>query len=320
MAITPLQPVKRHLTVALCGLSALSAGLLVGFWWLLAPARTELADARDQTQVLTEALEAQRDRLADGPNLHETQRRLQARLADRDGFLPSEPNAAAILAELASDARQAGLIIERFTPRVAAKHPGNAHIPINATVNGPWTGIAAFLVQLTHHPRFITINQFDLEPMNPTNLDDGLRFSAELSAHWRPGRPTVPPSTHAPRPDRPRATHFDALAQNPFATERNRREPSPALWPHYLGRITQGAQIWALIRDRDGEIHRVQAGDPLTTTTQDGEHLRVEAIEATSLTLTAIRPGGEEPKTHPINLPLRKRQSSGACPWPCPDL
>ncbi|MDR9413250.1 MAG: type 4a pilus biogenesis protein PilO [Spiribacter sp.] len=319
MAITQPQPPRSRLTMALCGLGALAAGLLAGSWWLFEPARTALADARLQTRDLTETLEAQRDRLASGSTLNETHAQLQARLADSPVFLPGEPDPSATLAALATEAREAELVIERFAPNIAVTNAEDPYVPISATLQGSWAGIVDFLLQLSHQPRLITLRRFDLEPVNQQDVHEGLRLRADLAAHWRPIDTTMPSLIQPPVADQQKATRSDTLAQNPFASAEDQNTPQAASWPHYLGRITHGSRIWALIRDLNGQIHRLQTGDRITPTTPDAPRLQVDQIGATSLRLTAVRSAGAESGTSPIKLPLRKRQSSGACPWPCPD-
>lgn len=55
----------------------------------------------------------------------------------------------------------------------------------------------------------------------------------------------------------------------------------------YVGTLQQGDQLWALIRDPDGTIHRVQTGNYM------GQHYgRIVAITPTSIKLRELIPNG----------------------------
>lgn len=182
------------ITLALGGLGYVQYGKLTAAQAALAEAKVQL----EETLTRANRLPAERERKQD---LLRSSTELSRTLPEREQF-------GSLLRSLRLTAADHDLTVTNVTRKAdASPLPGITAINLDFTVNGAYPGIQAFLEDLGHTQRAVTIASGNLEA-----TDNGVNSTLKLTAYAR----NVPvPKTPAPSPD---ASGVVTPASTPAAT------------------------------------------------------------------------------------------------------
>jgi Tfp pilus assembly protein PilO len=204
---------QRQLIAAAAGVAAV---LLLVFFVLIGPRRSQLGEVRAQTQQeldRTQQLEAERDRLL---ALEQNAPQLQARLAELRQLVPSENEVANFVFEVEAAANAAGVGFVQITPELPKPPPeGAALAEVRATIGagGGYFSVQDFLRRLYELDRAVRVDTLTMTGVEGEEaVEDGrinvllaariffeLPEGAEVAAAGTATTPTAP-TTPAPAP------------------------------------------------------------------------------------------------------------------------
>ena len=159
--------------------AALLAALLLALAWLAQlgelVARWQAAQA--QTQALRAAHGQARARADQLPRLRAQLKDVAATLASLEQQLPRQQEMAALLSAINQAGLARGLRFELFKPGVPAPQAHYVAMPIAIRVRGGYHAIGAFMADLAHLPRIVTVHGLTLSAgkEGPPTLDAVLR-------------------------------------------------------------------------------------------------------------------------------------------------
>lgn len=182
----------RHDTlIAIIGIAILTMGY---FWGVISPGRT-LASRIEAEIALSQEKESQI------PLILAERSHLQKRLElEREQFkkievaLPDDSHVSDVLHQIASQARQAGLVIARLEPLPTIEYASYAAHPFHLSCRGTFEDTAEFLKALESQPRLITFGNVNLTRGNEQSpLDEGpnkIQANIDFSVYSRNSKST----------------------------------------------------------------------------------------------------------------------------------
>src|SRR5688500_4232950 len=141
--------------------------ILVGAWFLsVDPARVKIAE--NDERIAKQEVELQK---LQQQAQHRTQfmrevERLKQRLREAEEQLPKQAEIPKLLRDIAYEAQQSGLRMDRFELQGEAVQGDFAAVPVKMAVRGSYHEIAVFLDRLSKMPRIVNVT--DLQMTTPT--------------------------------------------------------------------------------------------------------------------------------------------------------
>lgn len=158
---------KIPLQQKLIGVGIIVVLIGVGAWFLsISPARATIADndakiEKQEAELLKLQQQAQ----------HRTQfmrevERLKQRLREAEEQLPKQAEIPKLLRDIAYEAQQSGLRLDRFEIQAETQQGDFAQVPVKMSVRGSYHEIAVFFDRLAKMPRIVNVT--DLNMTQPT--------------------------------------------------------------------------------------------------------------------------------------------------------
>ena len=145
------------------GVGAVVVLILVGAWFLsIDPARTLMAEndekiAKQEAELLKLQQQAQ----------HRTQfmrevERLKQRLREAEEQLPKQAEIPKLLRDIAYEAQQSGLRLDRFEIQAESQQGDFSQVPVKMSVRGSYQEIAVFFDRLSKMPRIVNVTDLNM--------------------------------------------------------------------------------------------------------------------------------------------------------------
>ncbi len=302
-----MTPIYRLIIVIGLGLGV---GLLAGWLGLVQPLAKAQQRAQQVTQTLADKVNEQRRIAEQKPVLQgqlDTQR--QQRLSHYH-HIPTGVDLPALVSTLTGHASRLGLTLEHLAPNtaVAVDTPKPHHQQtIALRLTGHWAGLMHWLEAVFAQPRLLTCSDLSLAQSDDKNSDNPMRLTLTLRQHWQPSA-RLEASNALPAPQKSPNTEANielpTATTNPFDRSRIQRLLGPGIT--YLGRISRGREVWAMLRWADGRIERRQTGEPLSQA-----RYRLTVIEPGMITLQRISSArGESASPRALQIPLTAGSAS----------
>ena len=157
---------KVPLQQKLIGVGILVVLICVGAWFLsVDPARTQIAenDAKIEKQE-AELLKLQQQAQHRTQFMREVER-LKQRLREAEEQLPKAAEIPKLLRDIAYEAQQSGLRLDRFELQTESQQGDFAQVPVKMSVRGSYHEIAVFFDRLSKMPRIVNVT--DLNMLTP---------------------------------------------------------------------------------------------------------------------------------------------------------
>lgn len=256
----------RWCRAAAC-LAGAACALTVGYWFLLADQRQELArlvatgqDRRGEAAVKTQA--------ADGfVGLQQRLERRQGVLAAQMAAVPGVIDLPALIEGLSRAAVESGLAIDSIDVSPERDHGFYAVMPIAVVLTGRFHQFGTF-VAAAANLELLTLHDFQIDSRGG-RLTLSLAMRAYRAVDGAAEGVVVQPRQRGP--ERVEAT-YDATGRSPFEEDRATvDEPSAPRSPEsfalarlqMVGVLARRGVAYALVQDPTGHVHRVGAGSRL---------------------------------------------------------
>lgn len=207
-------------------------------------------------------------------------RRAYQRVATR---LPDNPHIARLLQVITTNTQHQRLHLRALTPGPISAERFYKSQSITLTVQGDWPKLSAFIERISRLARLIRFERLQWQPIHNDATGNKQQIQLTLRAYWhhqaddawvppkRLNRPLTPPQS---------SINSNALSSqaNPFAARA--QPPAYGLGKDvaYLGRIRVDGKVWALLRQPNGEVIRLQSGERLPSGTGQIGQIMAERI------------------------------------------
>ena len=247
---------------------------------------------------------------------------------------PGKNAMASLVNDISKTGISAGLTFELLAPQSSVVNDWYAELPVNLIALGNYSQVARFLSHLVEMKQGITLHDFELLPV-PGSIDtlsagEILKMKMTVKMYCLSDRTRSLPflttrDSKVPRhdlynyiqeikvPERIRMAalpDFEPVVQFVYPQQGMQRSPfqaggtgrqvleqySPTVLK-FVGTVRQGKTIWGLIKQPDGSIVTVRAGDPV-----GNRFGKVIGIDEQHLELEEGLPGKQEPGLTIINL------------------
>lgn len=154
---------KIPLQQKLIGVGVAVALILVGVWFMsIDPARTTIAENDEKIQKQeAELLKLQQQAQHRTQFMREVER-LKQRLREAEEQLPKGAEVPKLLRDIAYEAQQSGLRLDRFEIQSESQQGDFSQVPVKMSVRGSYHEIAVFFDRLSKMPRIVNVTDLNM--------------------------------------------------------------------------------------------------------------------------------------------------------------
>lgn len=150
----------RHDTlIAIIGTAVLTAGY---YWGIVCPSRVKAQSIQAEIAQAQAKVGEVPVILAERAQLQSRLDQQQIQLERMESVLPTESHVSEVLHQVASQARQSGLMITRLEPLPSVDYASYCAHSFHLTCRGQFTDVTRFLRGLESQPRLVTFGNVDL--------------------------------------------------------------------------------------------------------------------------------------------------------------
>ncbi|MBL8125252.1 MAG: type 4a pilus biogenesis protein PilO [Pyrinomonadaceae bacterium] len=183
------------------------AGLLYGtvYYFVTGPTREEIAVLTDQVSQLQAKNEAARlatQRINEFRALYASK---AAEYEELKVLLPEQREITNVLQGLQDNAKDARLVVMRFTPRDDTSQNAISAKPVEVEVDANFNNLRAFYEKMAQLPRIVSITDFKINQLDKQKADKTLHAQFLLTAYYadpdalnKPAQPAKPGTPGAP--------------------------------------------------------------------------------------------------------------------------
>jgi len=146
----------------LCGLGALAAMVIVGWFLYLNGQQEELENGRREEQRLREAYQSKIRQAVNLEGLRKQKEQVNEYVSTLEKQLPSKAEMDALLSDINQAGLGRGLQFELFKPGQVVVKDYYAELPISIRITGNYHDIGAFTTDIANLPRIVTLNNLAL--------------------------------------------------------------------------------------------------------------------------------------------------------------
>jgi type IV pilus assembly protein PilO len=154
---------KIPLQQKMIGVGAAVALILVAAWFMsIDPARTTIAENDEKIQKQeAELLKLQQQAQHRTQFMREVER-LKQRLREAEEQLPKQAEIPKLLRDIAYEAQQSGLRLDRFEIQSESQQGDFSQVPVKMSVRGSYHEIAVFFDRLSKMPRIVNVTDLNM--------------------------------------------------------------------------------------------------------------------------------------------------------------
>ena len=193
------------------------AGLIYGavYYFVTGPTREEVAQLNEQVAQLQAKNEAARIATQRINEFRATYASKSAEYEELKVLLPEQREITNVLQGLQDNAKDARLIVMRFSPRDDANQNGIQAKPVEVEVNANFNNLRAFYEKMAKLPRIVSISDFKINQLDKQKADRTIHAQFLLTAYYadpdalnkaaapQPGQPGAPAQPGQPAPAAP---------------------------------------------------------------------------------------------------------------------
>lgn len=140
--------------------------IAAGYWFLIAPARAEVASLKNKLATLEVTLNENRVIAADIPKYRKEKEEMEARLKKAVAQLPNEKEIPDLIDAISNAGEEAGLKIMIFKPGAEIPKGFYAEVPVSMSVTGRYESLYDFSVKIANLPRIVNISGLNVLTAN----------------------------------------------------------------------------------------------------------------------------------------------------------